>query len=98
MLSPTRNPITYSLRNMEVKRALGRRVQALLCPGSVGCLPETSLEVKQLAVILSVPLPLSWGPLHPISPQLQNCRPRSWEVGFLYPGKRLSTPRLLGTK
>ena len=59
---------------------------------SVGCLPETSLEEKELAVILSVPLPLSWGPLHPTSPQLQSCRPRSWEVAFLYPGKCLSTP------
>lgn len=39
MLSPTRNPITYSLRNMEVKRALGRLVQALLHPGVRGLPP-----------------------------------------------------------
>uniref|UniRef100_A0A8C2R7P1 Olfactory receptor n=1 Tax=Capra hircus TaxID=9925 RepID=A0A8C2R7P1_CAPHI len=39
MLSPTRNPISYSLRNMEVKRALGRLVQALLHPGVRGLPP-----------------------------------------------------------
>ena len=58
--------------------------------GCMGCLPETSLEEKELAVILSVPLPSGWGPVHPIRPQLQNCRPRSSEVAFLR--KHLSTP------
>ncbi|XP_010832017.1 PREDICTED: olfactory receptor 13A1-like [Bison bison bison] len=39
MLSPTLNPIVYSLRNTEVKHALGRLVQALLCPEVRGLPP-----------------------------------------------------------
>ena len=39
MLSPTLNPIVYSLRNTEIKHALGRLVQALLCPEVRGLPP-----------------------------------------------------------
>ncbi|CAI9178416.1 unnamed protein product [Rangifer tarandus platyrhynchus] len=39
MLSPTLNPVTYSLRNTKDKHALGRLVQALLHPGVHGLPP-----------------------------------------------------------